>query len=1684
MVAWGYNISGQTNVPAGLSNVVAIAAGGLHTLAVRADGVAIAWGDNSSGQTNVPAGLTDLLSIAGGAQHSLALIGAYRPILMFEPESMVMSAGSTATFSVTAVGPPPLSYQWRFNGQDIAGATANEFTLVDLQLASSGNYSVVVANAFGAVTSAPASLTVTPEITPREGWVVAWGYNLPGQTDVLAGLSNVVGIAAGGGLHNLAVRADGTVVAWGENGSGQTNVPTGLSNVVGVAAGVDHSLALRRDGTVVAWGNNWSGQTDVPVGLKNVVSIAAGAYHNLALLASGRVVAWGSGPTIVPAGLSNVVAIAASGSPVYGSVNLALRADGTVVAWSYIWDQTNVPPGLSNVTAIAAGGGHSLALRQDGMVVAWGANSEGQTNVPDGLSNVVAIAGGDDHSLAVRADGTAVAWGRNDYGQTDVPPGMTNTLAIAGGWRHSLALVGSAQPSGMPYITEQPESHTLPLGAVAEFWVTATGTAPLSYQWQKDGVPLTDGPYVMGARDSWLYIAVLQTNAAGNYLVVVTNAYGSVTSQVAVLTVLPGNAPFITTQPQSRTNVVGTTATFAVTATGAPPLVYQWLKNGASLVDGGSVSGASTATMTLANAQTDDAGGYQVIVANAFGSVTSQVAMLTVTGCVPPIITMPPAALTTCIGEPASFTIGATGDGLTYQWRKNGVVITGATDSSLTIPAVALTDAGSYDCLVSNACGIAELSRNVVQTPGFEQGTAGWFVIGPCSLTATTSQAHSGQRSAYITGRTDTWNSIGQSLLGVLRPAVSYGISVWLRIEGTTSQTVGLGLTQVDGGGTHYWTIGSVVMSPGQWVRVMGGFTLNVSGTLTELTLHPDCAAAGVNLYVDDVLVEPMVSSGVNLAQNPGFEAGTGGWYVFGSCSLTAPTGQPHSGQRSAYIQGRTDIWNGPAQSLLGVVVPGQVYRIHAWVRLETAGAQPFELAIKQTDSSGTSYPWWDRTTVTSTSWTHLARDFSPNVVGSLSELTFFIQGPAAGINFYVDDIVVEPMAESFLPATLTVNSPPAITAQPSGATRNVGQAMTFSVTATGSSLTYQWRKFEVNIGGATGSSYTIAAVGSGDAGSYDCVVNGVCSPPVTSQAAMLVICQPPSITAHPVGATPCVGDPVTFSVSASGTDLTYQWRKGGVNIGTATASGYTIAAVATGDAGSYECVVSGACGSPVPSLAATLTVNSPPSITSQPSGATRNVGDSVTFSVAATGTDLVFQWRQGGVNIGGATGSSYTIAAVGSGDAGSYDCVVSGVCSPPVTSQTAMLVICQPPSITAHPVGATPCVGDPVTFSVSASGTDLTYQWRKGGVNIDAATASRHMIAAVATGDAGSYDCVVSGACGSPVPSLAATLTVNSPPSITSQPSGATRNVGDSVTFSVTATGTDLVFQWRKGGVNIGGATGSSYTIAAVGSGDAGSYDCVVSGVCGPPATSQVATLTITQPGVAPSITVQPQSRTNLAGTTATFSVAASGSAPLVYQWRKGGSDLSDGRVSGATTPTLTLACVQIYQGGDYTVVVSNLAGSVTSQVAVLTVRPPEQSPEGLVVAWGSNQWGETNVPASLSNVVAISTLGLHNLALKRDGTVVGWGDDENGQTNVPVGLSNVMAIGAGRYHSLALKNDGTVVGWGSNGKGQISPPPGLNNVQAIAAGFEHSLALRTDGTVVVWGGAQTMAKPISHPG
>ena len=198
------------------------------------------------------------------------------------------------------------------------------------------------------------------------------------------------------------------------------------------------------------------------------------------------------------------------------------------------------------------------------------------------------------------------------------------------------------------------------------------------------------------------------------------------------------------------------------------------------------------------------------------------------------------------------------------------------------------------------------------------------------------------------------------------------------------------------------------------------------------------------------------------------------------------------------------------------------------------------------------------------------------------------------------------------------------------------------------------------------------------------------------------------------------------------------------------------------------------------------------------------------------------------------------------------------------------------------------------------------------------------------------------------------ALLTVNIPPVISTQPESQWVTAGDSVTFTVSATGTaPLGYQWRRNGQDIGGANGSSYTRPGVQTSDAGDFSVGVNNVAGS-VTSAVATLTVTLSPVPPSITAQPHDLTVILGQTATFSVTATGTTPLDFQWRLNGVP-----IAGATQSGLSLSHVVLAQAGTYSVVVTNAVGTALSADARLTVNP--QQVVGTTPLWslgGGSRW------------------------------------------------------------------------------------------------------------------------------
>ncbi len=513
---------------------------------------------------------------------------------------------------------------------------------------------------------------------------------------------------------------------------------------------------------------------------------------------------------------------------------------------------------------------------------------------------------------------------------------------------------------------------------------------------------------------------------------------------------------------------------------------------------------------------------------------------------------------------------------------------------------------------------------------------------------------------------------------------------------------------------------------------------------------------------------------------------------------------------------------------------------------------------------------------------------------------------------------------------------PPVITVQPLSQSVLVSNSVTFLVVASsGTTLSYQWRKNGANISGATLSSYTISSVRQSDAADYSVrVVNG--GGTLYSSNATLTVLVPAGITTQPQSQAVVQNQNASFSVVASGTaPFSYQWNLDGIPLLGATNPLLALSNVQTSDAGNYTVVVVNAYGT-VTSAVAILTVLVPPVITTQPQSQTVIQGQTGSFSVVATGTPLPsYQWRYYGFNLSGATNSTLTGSNVQTSSAGNYSVVVANAAGS-VTSAVVTLTVLVPAGITTQPQSMTVIQNENTSFSVVPSGTaPFSYQWNFNGTALSAATNASLALTNVQTTDAGGYTVVVTNSSGS-VTSAVATLTVYVPPSITTQPQSQAVILGDTVSFSVETSGSSpFTYQWYLNGSATGAGAGKlqTFILSNVATNKAGNYIVVVTGPGGS-VTSIVATLTVYVPV---SILTQPQSQTVVKGTNASFTVVANGSAPFSYQWNLNGAMISD-----ATNASLTLPNVQTSSAGNYTVVVTNIAGSVTSIVATLTVNVP----------------------------------------------------------------------------------------------------------------------------------------------
>ena len=996
-------------------------------------------------------------------------------------------------------------------------------------------------------------------------------------------------------------------------------------------------------------------------------------------------------------------------------------------------------------------------------------------------------------------------------------------------------------------------------------------------------------------------------DASGN--VYIADSYNQ---RIRMVAAVSGNstAPTIGTQPTNLTVDVGQPASFSVVATGTPAPVYQWNKDGAP------IAGATAATYTTpaTDFATYNNSVFSVDVTNVAGHVISNQVTLHVNQL--PIISVdpgyPPLDQTAAIGGTATFSVIATGyPAMTYTWFKNGTqVAQSASPTYTTAPASASDNGAVFFVTISNSKG-SDTSKDVVLT---------------------------------------TVDKVG-NITTVAGDGGGYAETPGNNVPATTSSLFFPFAVAVDTKGNFYVTddhsLVRKIDSNHLITTVAGNGTYGFSGDGGKATSAAMTSPAAIlvdsdgNLYIADPgthrirkvngmtgVISTFVGNG-----SPGFSGDNG---PPTSAKIYSPIGMAMDSNGNLYFSDSGEHCirkvDGKGTTITTVAGIGGVSGFSGDNGLATNAKlnAPFGLAL---DKDGNL----------------LIADIGNNRVRRVDKTSGIITTVAGnGSNVRSGD------------------GGPAI---------NAGMAMEY-IAADGAGNLYISDRLNncISIVDMSGTITTYAGNGtagfSGDGGpapaaeldnpegvAVDASGNVYIADLYNNRIRMVSLQSngKPSIT-NPTNQTVTVGNTATFSVTATGNPTpTYQWKKNGTAIAGATSASYTTPSTVAADNGAiFSCVASNSAGSAT-SNGATLTVQTPPTINTQPVDQTINLGQTATFSVVAVGNPPpAYQWKKNGTAIAGATSASYTTpATVATDDGAIFVCIVSNSVAS-ITSNNAKLSVLlpsTPPSISVQPADQTVSAGQLATFTIAATGNPSpAYQWQKNSVNITGATSTSYTTPSTALADDGTlFRCVVTNSAGT-VTSSAATLTVKSapvPPVISVQPADQTVTVGQSASFSIVATGDPtLLYQWNKNGNAIVGAISSNYTTPSTTLSDnAAVFTCSVSNGVGS-VTSSLATLTVQQ---APLIVTQPANQAVNQGQSATFSVAASGNPSLTYLWEKNGFI-----ILGADTPTYTTPpTVASDNGSLFACTVSNSLGSVTSSAATLLV---SQSVAGDTVHRGSD--------------------------------------------------------------------------------------------------------------------------------
>lgn len=758
IVAWGNNLNGQCDVPAGATNIVAVAAGGSHSLALRADGTVLSWGDDSYGQASPPPDLDNVVSIAASAWHSLAVRADGSVVAWGLGDSGQNAVPPELNGVVMVADGPYASAALREDGTVAAWGTDT--------VARGQQPTTVLPPNLKEVTGVSLGNNLGLFLRSN-GTIMASGANTYGKTAVPATLTNAAAVAAGD-FYVLALRSNGLIEIWGRQDWGPASPPAPISNVVAIAAGGSHALALIGDGRPLiirppAGGTSWVGRdltlharaagmapmhyqwrhdganlpgaTNLDLPLLNLSMTHSGWYQLIVSNALG----WTTSvpvpltvrdspglacPSPLPASLTNdqggtltLSATFAGNGPLFhqwrtndsfgvphnlaGQTNVSLVFDPLTLAdagaysvlasnldggslavpattllvnsaraWGYY--ASPPPAAFTNAAAVAPANTHYLVLRMDGTVGMWSASLPPASHP---LTNVTAIAAASYHSLALLADGRPFAWGAysTTYGLTNPPAAASNVTAIACGSFHDLALRSNGTVVAWGYNLN---GQTSVPGSASNVVAIAVGS--------RHNLALRADGTVVG----WGYNNRGQTSIPAG----ATN----------IIAVAAGDAHSLALRSDGRVMGWGDNTAGQISV---PP----------DLEDVVAISASSSHSMALRADGTVAYWGYPYAATGLPGYLSNVTKIsnggeqgAAVFGVRAPVITIAPFSRSAFKGADVTLAAKAVGaQPVSYQWRRNGTSIPGATKTTLTLTNLQVDREGAYQLVASNHFGIA-----------------------------------------------------------------------------------------------------------------------------------------------------------------------------------------------------------------------------------------------------------------------------------------------------------------------------------------------------------------------------------------------------------------------------------------------------------------------------------------------------------------------------------------------------------------------------------------------------------------------------------------------------------------------------------------------------------------------------------------------------------------------------------------------------------------------------------------------------------------------------------------------------------------------------------------------------------------------------------------------------------------